>query len=121
MNNYKLYVIAFLINAAILATISSVSIEMRFAIDHSPPPYSKVTSLSTFFDKIFYYLRILPYKFADSLGLRKHNEIPEGIKFLFTFLITFIIALCVYHFFLGLLGYDKLYKYFFGNFTIQKR
>ena len=78
MNKYRLYVIAFLINAAILATISSVSIETRFAVDHSPSPYSKVTSLSTFFDKLFYYLRILPYKFADSLGLRKHNEIPEG-------------------------------------------
>ena len=86
MYKYRLYILAFLINAAILAAISSVSIETRFAVEHAPPPYAKITSFKTFVDRLFYYLRILPYKFASSFGFLKHHEISEWIKFLFTFL-----------------------------------
>ena len=45
----------------------------------------------------------------------KSHNIPEWIKLLYTFLITFIIALIVYHIFLAILGYKTVYKYFFGN------
>ena len=114
MTSYILYVIAFIINAAILAAISSISIETRFAINHTPD--MKISSLGTFTTKILYYIRILPYKFADTFKLMdKSRNIPEWIKLLYTFFITFIIALIVYHLFLAVLGYKTVYKYFFGN------
>lgn len=112
LNRYKIYFIAFIINALVLASISSISIETRFAIDHTPTETDSISG------KLFYYLRILPYEIANLMGLRsKKGDIPEWIKLIYTFLITFIIALTVYHFFLTLLGYNKLYKYFFGNFS----
>lgn len=113
-NKYARFAIAFVINAAILATISSISIETRFAIENSPN--TKISSLPSVFTQIFYYLRILPYKFSTLLKLRtKKGHIPEWLKFIYTFIITFIIAISVYHIFLAILGYKEIYKYFFGN------
>ena len=109
-----LYAIAFILNAAILAAISSISIETRFAIEHTPNV--DVSSLDTFATRILYYIRILPYKFSTAFKLMdKSHNIPEWVKLLYTFLITFIIALLVYHVFLAVLGYKTVYKYFFGN------
>lgn len=114
MSLYVSYAIAFIINAAILAAISSISIETRFAINHTPT--NPILSMDTFTTKILYYIRILPYKFAAALKLTdKSHNIPEWVKLLYTFLITFIIALLVYHIFLIILGYKTVYKYFFGN------
>jgi hypothetical protein len=113
MNRYYAYALTFIINAAILATISSISIETRLAIDKAPNTH--ISSVSTLFDKFFFNLRMMPYKFANIFGFSKNNIIPEWIKFLFTFLITFFIAILVYHIFLLILGYKKMYKYFFGN------
>jgi hypothetical protein len=119
MNKYSAYALTFLINAAILATISSISIETRFAVDHTPN--SKISSLKTFMDKIFYYLKIFPYKFAHKFGLLEKGQVPEWVKFMFTFFITFLIALFVYHLFLLLLGYNTVYKYFLGNINLYKK
>ena len=120
MNRYTIYIIAFIINAAVLATISSISIETRFAIDHTPT--ALVASKSTLSEKIIYYIKVLPYWFAERFGLlNKQHQLPELIKLIFTFVITFVIALFVYHLFLGILGYKKVYKYFFGNFVLTNK
>ena len=112
VNRYKTYLIAFFINALVLASISSISIETRLAIEDTPNEPDKLTG------KILYYLRILPYKIAAALNLRsKNGSIPNWIKLSYTFLFTFVIALSVYHIFLTILGYKKVYKYFFGNFA----
>jgi hypothetical protein len=110
---------AFIVNAAILATINSISIETRFAIENSPN--TKISSVDSVFTRLFYYLKILPYKFAEFFNLEsKKGKIPDWIKLIYVYIITFLIALFVYHFFLSILGYKKLYKYFFGNLNSPK-
>lgn len=112
VHRYKIYLIAFLINALVLASISSISIETRLAIENAPNEPDKLSG------KILYYLRILPYKIAGAFKLQdKNGSIPNWIKLIYTFLFTFAIALSVYHIFLNILGYKKVYKYFFGNFA----
>jgi len=119
MGRYAAYTFAFFINALVVAAISSVSIEMRFAINHTPNVH--VSSLHTLLEKMFYYLRIIPYKFSSFFKLTtKDNHIPEWVKLSYTFIITFIIAISIYHLFLTILGYNNLYKYFFGNFADPK-
>lgn len=120
MNKLKLYssfATAFLVNALIVSSIGTISVETRLGIEHSPlASPSNSNPIQQFGQKLFYILRIIPYKFADSMNLlSKKGTIPEWIKAIYTFIITFIIALLVYHFFLFILGYKKLYKYFFGN------
>lgn len=120
MNQLKIYssfAMAFLVNALIVSSIGTISVETRLGIEHSPlAPPSNSNPIQQFGQKLFYILRIIPYKFADSTNLlSKKGTIPEWIKAIYTFIITFIIALLVYHFFLFILGYKKLYKYFFGN------
>lgn len=113
-HKYAMFALAFIINAAILATINSISIETRFAIENSPN--TKISSFDSVFTQFFYYLKILPYKLATLLNVRtKKGYIPEWLKFIYTFIITFIIAISVYHIFLAILGYKEIYKYFFGN------
>ena len=113
-NKYTTYALAFIINAIVLATINSISIETRFAIQNSPN--TKISSFQSIFTQIFYYLKIFPYKISNLLGVQtKKGDIPEWIKFLYIFILSFIIAISVYHFFLMILGYKKIYKYFFGN------
>lgn len=117
MNKYHIYIIAFIINAAVLATISSMSIETRFAIENTPT--ALLITNSTFPEKVFYYLKVFPYWFSKKFGLlNKHHQLPEVVKLIFTFVITFVIALFVYHIFLAILGYKRVYKYFFGNFSL---
>jgi len=120
MNKFKLYstfVLALILNALIVSSIGTISVETRLAIEQSPDaPKTKSNSLHQIGREIFYILRLLPYKFAHALDLlSKKGEIPEWIKAAYTFLITFFIALLVYHIFLFMLGYKKFYKYFFGN------
>ena len=114
---YSTFSLAFIINALIVSSIGTISVETRLAIDHSPDePKIQQKGIQQFLQNIFYTLRFLPYKFAHTFGfLSKKGEIPEWIKAGYTFMITFVIALLVYHFFLFILGYKKLYKYFFGN------
>lgn len=120
MNQFKLYrsfMAAFIVNALIVSSIGTISVETRLGIEQSPElPKSDSNSFQQFGQKLFYILRIIPYKFANATGLlSKKGTIPEWIKAIYTFFITFIIALLVYHIFLFILGYKKLYKYFFGN------
>ena len=110
----KSFLLAFLINAAVVATISSLTIAMRFAIDTLPVESQGHNSL---FDKFFYELRMLPYDIATKFGLEtKKHVIPNWLKLVYVFFISFIVALFVYYIFLITFGYKKLWKYFFGNF-----
>jgi hypothetical protein len=120
MNKFKLYssfALAFIINALVVSSIGTISVETRLAIEESPiAPKTESSSFHQIGQEIFYRLRLAPYKFAHALNLlSKKGEIPEWIKAIYTFIITFFIALLVYHIFLFILGYKKLYKYFFGN------
>ena len=109
----KSFFFAFLINAAIVASISALTIETRFAIHRIPTNGDKETNI---FKKIRFEILMLPYNFAKLLGLQsKLGEIPQWIKLLYIFIVSFIIALLVYYIFLGLFGYKKLWRFFFGN------
>jgi len=111
----KPFLFAFLINAAIVASISALTIETRFAI-HTLP--TNGVEKNNIFKKIGFEILMIPYKFAQLLGLQsKLGIIPQWIKLLYIFIISFIIALLVYYIFLGLFGYKKLWRYFFGNFN----
>jgi predicted PurR-regulated permease PerM len=120
MNQLKLYnsfAMAFIINALIVSSIGTISVETRLGIEESPTvPKTNSNWFQQFSQNFFYMLRIIPYKFAHATNLlSKKGTIPEWIKSIYTFIITFIIALLVYHIFLFLLGYKKFYEYFFGN------
>lgn len=108
------FLLAFLINAAIVATISSLTIGMRFAIDTLP---TETRGHNSIFDKFFYELKMLPYDIATKFGLEtKKHVIPNWLKLAYVFLISFMVALFVYSAFLMTFGYRRLWKYFFGNF-----
>jgi hypothetical protein len=117
---YSAFALAFIVNAIIVSSIGTISVETRLAIDQIPDePKIYKWGISEIFQNIFDILRFLPYQFADKFGfLNKKGKIPEWIKAGYTFLITFVIALLVYHVFLFILGYKQLYKYFFGNLTV---
>ena len=118
MNNYRKFILVFIINAAIVAAIGAISIETRLAIEHAPRDHSS-KSIKDVVDTFFFNLRIIPYKFAELFKLTsKSGNIPEWIKTIYTFILTFIIAILVYHLFLFILGYKKIYKYFFGNISL---
>jgi hypothetical protein len=122
MNKLKVYssfALAFIINALIVSSIGTISVETRLAIEQSPAvPKMESNSIQQIGERIIYMLRVLPYKFSKTFGLLGHKgDIPEWVKAFYTFIITFFIALLVYHIFLLILGYKKLYKYFFGNLT----
>lgn len=124
MNKFKIYssfALAFIINALIVSSIGAISVETRLAIEQSPAiPKTSNNSFHQIVQRFFYLLRLLPYKFAHTFGLlSKKGDIPEWIKAIYTFMITFVIALIVYHLFLFILGYKKLYKYFFGNLPLN--
>jgi len=105
--NRKSFMPAFLINAAILASISVLTIETRFAINGKDEDAGIIG----------YYLRYIPYKVSKIFKLlSKDGIIPEWIKLIYMFFISFIIALIVYYTFAQIFGYKKLYKFFFGNF-----
>ena len=116
---YSAFALAFIVNAIIVSSIGTISVETRLAIDRVPDePKAYKWGIDQIFQNILDILRFLPYQFADKFGfLNKKGMIPEWIKAVYTFMITFVIALLVYHFFLFILGYKRLYKYFFGNLT----
>ena len=116
---YRNFFIAFIINAAVLAVISTISIETRLGIKDIP--YSNINSKDSLLNELLYYLRIAPYYFAKTIGLLTEKQTsPEWIKALYVFFISFIIALFVYHIFLVAINYNNMYRYFFGNFATLK-
>jgi len=110
----KTFLFAFLFNAAIVAAITALTVETRFAIHRIPTNGVRENNI---LKKIHYELLMIPYRFAQILGLQsKSGLIPQWIKLLYLFIVSFIVALFVYYIFLGLFGYKKLWTYFFGNF-----
>jgi hypothetical protein len=107
----------FMIQSLIWATISTLAIEIRRSI--FPTKQKPLTFKNNIFQNIttyiFFTLRTLPYDISYRLNLlNKKGEVPEYVKALYTFSISFILSLGVYHFFLFILGYKNIYKYFFG-------
>lgn len=107
----------FIIQSLIWATISTLAIEIRrsiFSTKQKPLSY-KHNTIQNITNYILFTLRTLPYTISYKLNLlNKKDEVPEYIKALYTFSISFILSLGVYHFFLLVLGYKDIYKYFFG-------
>lgn len=107
----------FIIQSLIWATISTLAIEIRrsiFSTKQKPLSY-KDNTIQNITNYILFTLRTLPYTISYKLNLlNKKDEVPEYIKALYTFSISFILSLGVYHFFLLVLGYKDIYKYFFG-------
>ena len=107
----------FMIQSLIWATISTLAIEIRRSIfsTKQKPITFKNNTFQNITDFIFFTLRTLPYDISYRLNLlNKKGEVPEYIKGLYTFSISFLLSLAVYHFFLFILGYKNIYKYFFG-------
>jgi hypothetical protein len=123
--NYRVFIIAFIIQALIFASISTLSIETRVGIySNKQKPYvsDKKYSIYNLFGQIFYTLRILPYKISEMLGiLNSQGEVEEWVKILYTFIISFTISLIVYHIFLIIFGYKEIYKYYMGNFPMSTK
>jgi len=107
----------FIIQSLIWATISTLAIEIRrsiFSTKQKPLSY-KDNTIQNINNYILFTLRTLPYTISYKLNLlNKKDEVPEYVKALYTFSISFILSLGVYHFFLLVLGYKDIYKYFFG-------
>ena len=115
--DYKKLRKGFIIQSLIWATISTLAIEIRrsiFSTKQKPLTYKHNTIQNTI-NYILFTLRTLPYSISYQLNLlNKKDEVPEYVKALYTFTISFILSLGVYHFFLIVLGYKDIYKYFFG-------
>ena len=107
----------FMIQSLIWATISTLAIEIRrsiFSTEQKPLTFKNNTfqNITTY---IFFTLRTLPYDISYRLNLlNKKGDVPEYVKALYTFSISFILSLSVYYFFLFILGYKNIYEYFFG-------
>jgi hypothetical protein len=123
--NYKVFIIAFIVQALIFASISTLSIETRVGIySNKQKPYipDKNLGIYNLFTHFFYILRILPYKISETFGiLNNSGNVQEWVKVLYTFLISFTISLLVYHIFLLIFGYKKIYKYYMGNFSMSTK
>lgn len=115
--NYTILSKGFLIQSLIWASISTATIEIRHSIYSTKQ--KSIEFQDNFFQNIvnyiFFILRTLPYKLSYRLNLlNKKGEVPEYIKAFYTFTISFLLYLFIYHFFLFVLGYKNIYKYFFG-------
>ena len=115
--DYSILTKGFIIQSLIWASISTATIEIRHYIYSNKQ--KPITFKNNFFQNtinyIFYTLRIIPYQLSYQLNLlNKKGEVPEYIKALYTFTISFLLSLFIYHFFLFVLGYKDIYKYFFG-------
>tara|TARA_R110002072_G_scaffold198412_1_gene355984 strand:+ start:374 stop:778 length:405 start_codon:yes stop_codon:yes gene_type:complete len=115
--DYSILTKGFIIQSLIWASISTATIEIRHSIYSNKQ--KPITFKNNFFQNtinyIFYTLRIIPYQLSYQLNLlNKKGEVPEYIKALYTFTISFLLSLFIYHFFLVVLGYKDIYKYFFG-------
>ena len=124
MINYGVFIIGFIIQALIFATISTLSIETRFGISSTkekPLPYDN-NIFNNLYKQFFYKLRTIPYDISSKFNLLTDaGDVPEYIKLVYVFIISFSISIIVYHLFLLLLGYKFIYKYFFGNLKIKKK
>ena len=117
MTRYQTFAKTFIMVSAITSRISTVTIEIRNSIHSSRQPAFKNTGnkFSDIYNNIIYILRTLPYKFSSYFNLlNKEKKVPEYISSIYTFLLSFIIALSVYHLFLAIFGYRFFYLYFFG-------
>ena len=107
----------FMIQSLIWATISTLAIEVRRSIFSTKQKaiifkHNTFQNITSF---IFFTLRTLPYDISYKLNLlNKKGEVPEYVKAVYTFTISFLLSLGVYHIFLFILGYKNIYKYFFG-------
>tara|TARA_A100001011_G_scaffold399281_1_gene507203 strand:+ start:53 stop:457 length:405 start_codon:yes stop_codon:yes gene_type:complete len=123
--NYRVFLVAFILQALIIASISTLSIETRVGIySNKQKPYSsdKTYSIYNLLSQLFYILRILPYKISEKLGiLNSQGEVEEWVKMLYTFIISFTISIIVYHIFLIIFGYEEIYKYYMGNFPMSTK
>lgn len=110
----------FIIQSLIWASISTATIEIRHSIYSTKQKSVKFKDniFQNIVNYIFFTLRTLPYEISYQLNiLNNKGEVPEYIKALYTFTISFLLSLCVYRFFLIILGYKIFYKYFFGWIT----
>lgn len=115
--DYTILTKGFIIQSLIWASISTATIEIRHSIysTKQKPIEFEDNIFQNIINYIFFTLRTLPYKLSYRLNLlNKKGEVPEYIKALYTFTISFLLSLSVYHFFLVVLGYKNIYKYFFG-------
>jgi len=122
MINYKVFIIGFIIQALIFATISTLSIETRFGISSTKqkPIAYEDNFFKNIYKEFFYKLKTIPYDISSKLNiLTDAGDVPEYIKLIYVFIISFCISIIVYHLFLLLLGYKFIYKYFFGNIKIK--
>ena len=125
MINYRIFMIAFIIQALVFATISTLSIETRVGIfSNKQKPFIEKKHLGFYnlYRRFFYTLRIIPYEVSKKLGiLSKEGQVHEVVKMIYTFIISFCISILVYHIFLMLLGYNQIYKYYFGNIKLNQK
>lgn len=119
MNSYyKKYLLAFLINAFLIASISAISIETRFSIKERKNKLR--INNDTVFDTILYYLHMIPHVISKKFGLlTQRQQVPEYINALYVFCITFIVALAVLHIILLIVGKSNMYHYYFGNINLK--
>lgn len=112
--NYRKFLLAFLINSIVVASITALSIEARFTINDSPD-LEKIQK-DGIMKKLLYYLHYLPYYISSKLEILKPgNKVPEFINVLYIFLITFVISILIYHLLLIILGKNNMYAFYFGN------
>ncbi len=124
MVNYKVFIIGFIIQALIFATISTLSIETRFGISSTKqkPIAYQDNFFKNLYKQFFYKLKTIPYDISSKLNiLTDAGDVPEYVKLIYVFIISFLISILVYHLFLLLLGYKFIYKYFFGNIKIKSK
>ena len=115
---YRKYLIAFIINAFLIAAVSAISIETRFSIKQSKNKLR--INNDNIKDKILYHLHMFPYFISEKFGiLTERQGIPEYINALYVFVITFIVVIIILHILLGLLGKTTMYHYYFGNIKLK--
>ena len=112
--NYRKFLFAFILNAIIVASITAFSIEARFTIKDN---VNKIKiDKDNLMQKILYYLHALPYYISSRLDILKDGDkAPEYINIIYIFLITFIVAIFIYHIFFVVLGQKTIYSFYFGN------
>ena len=115
---YRKYLIAFIINAFLIAAVSAISIETRFSIKEKKNKLR--INNDTVIDTVLYYLHMFPYYISEKFGLLTHRQmVPEYINALYVFLITFFVALIVLHIILVIVGKGNMYHYYFGNIRLK--
>ena len=66
---YSAFALAFIVNAIIVSSIGTISVETRLAIDRVPDePKAYRWGVDQILQNIFDILRFLPYQFADKFG-----------------------------------------------------